>query len=354
MEPLSYRQVQLWEDFDVTTWCAVDIGGANLKAAHASGAACSASFALWKSPERLAEQLSALAARLPAFGAAAVTLTAELCDCFATKDDGVRHVLDAVEIAFAGRRVAVWTLAGRFRSVPEVRSEPRSAAASNWLALATVAARLVGADAAILIDVGSTTSDLIPLDGRKVAARGRNDLERMRNGELVYLGARRTPVCAVAASVKLGGVETPLAAELFATTLDVYLALGSSHDDAADLDTADGRPATRACALARLARSVCADLNEIDREEALEIASALDEIIVARLVTAGRKACEATIGSPRAAVVAGSGGFVAARVARGLVGTSGTVVALSDLWSPAAADAACAYALIELVTTAGL
>ncbi len=335
-------------------WLAVDIGGANLKAAHTSGAACAEPFALWKSPDQLAERLRALAGLLPAFDMVAVTMTAELCDCFATKNDGVRHVLDAVESAFNGREIRVWTLDGRFRGVAEVRIEPASAAASNWLALASVAARLLPAEASILVDVGSTTTDLIPLSGGNVAARGRTDLSRMRHGELVYVGIRRTPACAVAASIELFGFETPLAAELFATTNDVYLALGSTVEDQEDRDTADGRPSTRAYALARLARSVCADLNELNVDAALAIARALDEIVVARLVAAARNACEATVGAPRAAIVAGSGSIVANRVARALVGTHGNVLNLSELWSPAAADAACAFALIELVRNANL
>ena len=79
---------------------------------------------------------------------------------------------------------------------------------------------------------------------------GRTDPERLQSGALVYTGARRTPVCAV-----LGGTAHPplrVAAEWFATMLDVYLLLGDIRENELDTNTADGRPATRAAAAARI------------------------------------------------------------------------------------------------------
>jgi uncharacterized hydantoinase/oxoprolinase family protein len=78
-----------------------------------------------------------------------------------------------------------------------------------------------------MIDIGSTTTDIIPLDKGRVAVRGRTDTERLRTGELVYAGIRRTPLCALATELPLGqGPPIGLAAELFATSLDVFLTLG--------------------------------------------------------------------------------------------------------------------------------
>src|SRR5439155_7207423 len=113
-------------------------------------------------------------------------------------------------------------------------------AAANWLALATMAARLVPDGRGLLIDIGTTTTDLIPLDQGRAAARGRTDTERLQNGELVYAGVRRTPVCALATELPYHGVSTGLAAELFASTLDVYLTLDEIASDPKDLSTAHG------------------------------------------------------------------------------------------------------------------
>ena len=326
------------------TWVALDVGGANLKAAHQSGLARSVVFELWKHPERLADELSRLLATLPPADAVAVTMTGELCDCFHTKAEGVGHILWSVRQAFPAGRAGVWGTDARFHTFAEAASRPNLVAAANWLALATVAARLVTQGPGLLIDVGSTTTDLIPFCDGVVRARGWTDRERLTTGELVYAGARRTPVCALATEVRLGGVPVGLAAELFATTLDIYLARGDLADDPADEITADGRPATLDHARDRLARMIGSDRNEFSEAEAREFAAEIDRILLGRLV----RAAEGVGPRPARVIVAGSGEFLARRVAARVVEPGGEVVALADLWDQARSDAGCAHALLEL------
>src|SRR5690348_94556 len=95
-------------------WLAFDIGGANIKAAHSLGEARALPFQLWKHPSDLPRILASLAATLPPAERVAVTMTAELCDCFPTKAEGVRVVLGAVDAAFAPRPIRVWGIDERF------------------------------------------------------------------------------------------------------------------------------------------------------------------------------------------------------------------------------------------------
>ncbi len=122
------------------TWIALDVGGANIKVAHTAGAARTVPFEVWKRPDELADKISAIAATMPQSDCAALTMTAELCDCYPTKTIGVHAVLDALLLGLPGRLIAVWGVDGGFHSVSEIRREPTLAAAANWLALATVAA----------------------------------------------------------------------------------------------------------------------------------------------------------------------------------------------------------------------
>src|SRR5262245_36408871 len=169
----------------------LDVGGANLKAAHGDGAARSLPFALWKHPDRLTEHLAALLAELPHGDRLAVTLTGELCDCFATRRQGVHAILDAVGAVAAGREVRVWRNDGRFVDAEAARATALQVASANWLALATFAGRFAPDGPALLLDVGSTTTDVVPLaDGRPVPL-GRTDPERLGLQELVYTGVRR-------------------------------------------------------------------------------------------------------------------------------------------------------------------
>ncbi len=206
--------------------------GPTSRVAHECGHARTVPFEVWKRPDELGRAIAAAAAALPTSDRAAVTMTAELSDCYPTKATGVSAVLDAVSEGLPGRSIVVWGVDGAFHSVAEARRQPHLAAAANWLALASLAARLIPEECGLLIDIGSTTTDLIPLDRGQVVARGRSDTERLQTGELVYAGVRRTPVCALATELPLRGITTGLAAEIFASTLDVYLTLGDIESNA--------------------------------------------------------------------------------------------------------------------------
>ncbi len=118
------------------------------------------------------------------------TMTGELCDCFETKAIGVRAIVDALETAAGGREVAVYLTDGRFVACDEAREVPLLAAASNWHALAAFAVRYAEGRPAVLIDIGSTTADLIPLDDDGPAASGRTDPERLLAGRAGVFGRR--------------------------------------------------------------------------------------------------------------------------------------------------------------------
>jgi probable H4MPT-linked C1 transfer pathway protein len=124
----------------------------------------------------------------------------------------------------------------------------------------------------LLVDIGSTTTDITPISGGRVLAEGRNDPERLVRGELLYTGALRTPICAIVRQVPLWGGWCPVAAELFATAQDVHLLLGHLPVEQCTSPSADGRPATPEFAAERLARIVCADLELLSQAEVQAIA----------------------------------------------------------------------------------
>jgi probable H4MPT-linked C1 transfer pathway protein len=283
----------------------LDIGGANLKAAHGCGRARLVPFALWKEPQRLTEELRQLIASMPKFELLAVTMTGELCDCYESKRQGVSAILDAVEAAAADAPIRVWRNDGCFVNIRTARSTLLQVAAANWLALATYAGRFAREGPALLLDIGSTTTDIIPLlDGRPIP-RGRTDPDRLRCHELVYTGVRRTPLCAILPCD---------VAEVFATALDVFLVLDAIAEDANDLGTADGRPATKAAAHARLARMLCADLETSTEEERYELALLSRQNQVARIAEAMELVADRMPGKPCTVLSTGSGEFIAPEI----------------------------------------
>jgi (4-(4-[2-(gamma-L-glutamylamino)ethyl]phenoxymethyl)furan-2-yl)methanamine synthase len=331
----------------------LDIGGANLKAADADGHATTRPFAVWKSPDRLAAEIDALLAPFATPDAVAVTMTAELADCYRTKRDGVDAILSAVELAVGGIEVLVWRTSGQFVSPREARAEPLLAAAANWHALATFLGSYAPTGGALLIDIGTTTCDLIPiLDGRPVPA-GRTDRERLQSGELVYTGVRRTPVCAVVNAMPFRGADCPVMAELFATTLDVYLTTGDLLEDPSDVDTADGRPATITCARDRLARCIGCDSDEFTQDDAVtaargiadaqrqQVASALEFVLRSRQLAPGR------------VFLSGVGSFVGRQIMADCAAlVQAEPVSLLEIFGPNVSEAACAFAVARLAASA--
>jgi (4-(4-[2-(gamma-L-glutamylamino)ethyl]phenoxymethyl)furan-2-yl)methanamine synthase len=292
---------------------AVDIGGANTKAARLHGASLrtvSRPFEVWRDRDALAAVLREVAAEAGEADAVAITMTAELSDAFRTKREGVAFVLAAAEAALGARPLSVLTTAGELVSMEEARARPWDVAAANWMATA-----LAVADAhadALLIDVGSTTTDIVPVAGGRVAATAHNDLDRLLAGELVYTGALRTNLAAIAPRVPVRGGWCPVASEYFAISADVHLVLGHLAPEAYDCPTPDGRAATVPFARERIARLVCADVDQLAAHEIDAIAAFLHGEQLRQIEDAARR-MEL---SPEAPVVAvGAGAFLGREVA---------------------------------------
>lgn len=327
-------------------WLGIDIGGANIKLADDDRFAAAVAFPLWREPQRLASELRRLLDEAPALPLA-VTMTGELADCFETKSAGVHFILDAVEAAAADRPTLIYLIGGGLVTVDAARREPLAAAASNWHVLASFAGRYVPLGSALLLDVGSTTCDIVPLlDGRVVAA-GSDDTQRLACGELLYTGVERSPVCAVVSSVPYRGAAHPVAQELFATMRDVYLTLDELPEDASCCETADGRPATRGAACARLARMLCADRTTFSDQDAAVLAAHVAAAQADRLAGCVCDVAARLPSTPRAVVASGHGGFLIAR-ALAAAGLAMETIWLATLLGPAVARVAASHALAVL------
>jgi probable H4MPT-linked C1 transfer pathway protein len=296
-----------------------DIGGVNTKLARiANGvvrAAMSRPFEVQRSPGALVALLQELAAELDAPPDAhhALTMTAELSQMFRTKRDGVSFVLGAMQAAFPHSDVRVFTVNGWFVDVARGLNEPLSVAAANWAATAAMVA-VVHRDA-LLVDIGTTTTDIIPIVSGRVAAQGRTDPERLASGELVYTGAVRTPVEAITSQVPFHGCHAGVSAEAFALAGDVHVWRGRLAPEDYNVPTPDGRPVTREFVRERLARVVCADREMLDDNAITAIAEAVASSQVARVADAIRGVL-ARRSALRTAVVTGVGAFIAEQAAR--------------------------------------
>jgi probable H4MPT-linked C1 transfer pathway protein len=340
-------------------WLALDVGGANLKAADGQGFAISVPFPLWSRREELPDALCKLVDASPPAERVAVTMTGELADCFESKAEGVEFILGSVERACRGRPISVYLVTGEMATPATVLGRAGLAAASNWHALASFACRYIGPaspptgvarGSGLVVDIGSTTADIIPVSKTAPLSKCRSDVERLVCGELVYTGVRRSPVCGLVQELPWREGACPVAQELFATTADIYVLLGDLPEDAENAGTADGRPLTHAAAQARMARMLCLDRDSFSRTDAAHAAAAVRDAQVALLRRAVRQVVAAMPAPPDTVILCGEGEFLSQQVLADLKMPKMDVrmISLADALGLEVSRAACAHALAVL------
>jgi (4-(4-[2-(gamma-L-glutamylamino)ethyl]phenoxymethyl)furan-2-yl)methanamine synthase len=244
----------------VTGW---DLGGAHIKAAQMDAAgrlhrAIQIPCTLWRGLEHLEAALARLDRELLASDLHGVTMTGELVDLFADRREGVGRLIEAMLAHYPGRELRFYAREIGFLAPAAARAQALRIASANWHATGRyLAAR---GETGLLVDIGSTTTDILSLAAGKVRCEGFSDSERMTLEELVYTGVTRTPVMALAETVPFAGGRQRLMAEYFATAADVHRLTGELPEDADQHATADGRGKGAEESAARLARMLGRDL----------------------------------------------------------------------------------------------
>ena len=331
-----------------------DIGGAHLKAARlgADGevlAVAQLAAPLWRGLDQLDEAIKRVAAEFfPVDARHAITMTGEMADIFPDRHSGVTSLLRRFAALVPEERIAVY--AGKAGLVSHRRAEDyiTQIASANWHATAACAAMNYGSG--ILMDIGSTTTDIIPFLNGAVCARGWTDFERLRRCELVYTGLVRTPVMAVVQQVPFRDVRQNIAAENFATMADVYRLTGELLEHHDLMETADSSGKSRRDSARRLARMVGLDLDEeAPLEEWVQLAAAIAERQLECIHEAMAEVMDGKAGG--VLVGAGCGRFLARKLARR---ADYTYIDFVDQWRVAAAarlkcaDCAAAVSVAEL------
>ena len=301
-----------------------DIGGAHLKASIIQApdvvkAIYQRPCPLWKGLDKLEEAVRGILtdAACPTH-THVLTMTGELVDLFEARDDGVKHILAAMEELLVKSIVIVYAGQDGFIEISDVKESHYPAIASaNWLASATWAAQEIGSG--LFVDFGSTTTDILLLNKGKVLAEGYSDYQRLISQELVYTGIVRTPVMSVAQSAQDGDKEVGLMAEYFATMADVYRLTGELNECHDQCDTADGAEKTVAASAKRLARMIGCDYCDAELPRWQHFASHLRRQQVARIQQACiRQLSRNALDSDSPLIGAGIGSFLVEELAANL------------------------------------
>lgn len=258
-----------------------DIGGANIKACLVKFEnkrfyikSIKEYFPIWrKGKEKLPLKIRDIhdkIARDADVDVIGLTMTAELSDIYFTKRKGVEHIISCIEPIYSSERIKIISNDLDLLNIDEARRNPIKVAAANWAATGWLLSKIT--NTCIGVDIGSTTCSIIPVVNGVCRAEGKNDLEKLINGELIYTGILRTNVATIVNKVPIKGDYVRVASELFTLTGDVHLILGNIKEKDYTTETADGRGKTRIECLARLARLVCADIDMLSEEDIVNIA----------------------------------------------------------------------------------
>lgn len=308
-------------NIDTVGW---DIGGAHLKAValHADGQIIQVTqlpCPLWQGLNRLREALLDMSRTIPLAQVRrhAVTMTGELADCFPDRRTGVRELIRAACDWIGPEALFFSGQAGLMGAHRIQTTDLDWIGSANWLASAQWAARRC--PHALLIDIGSTTTDLTLLMNGEVRARGYTDHERLRYDELVYHGVVRTPVMTIAECAPFEGEWVTLMNEQFATAADVYRLTGELPDHADQHPAADGGGTGASCSIQRLARMIGRDSDSAARQRWVGLAHYFRERQLQRLSSAvSRQISRADDGRSMDLVGAGVGRYLIRDIARRL------------------------------------
>jgi probable H4MPT-linked C1 transfer pathway protein len=241
-----------------------DIGGAHIKAAHLNTQGQIVKVyqqpcPLWKGLDQLHLAVTTITQDLPPEPFRhAMTMTGELVDLFANRDEGVQQIITAMTDLLPDSELFIFAGKLGFLNATQVAHQHYSAIASaNWLASAKFAAQKLGNG--LFVDIGSTTTDILLLDNGHVLTDAYSDYQRLISQELVYTGVVRTAVMAIAHTAIDDGKTIGLMAEYFATMADVYRVTGELNEAHDQSNTADGAEKTVLASAKRLSRMIGCD-----------------------------------------------------------------------------------------------
>ncbi|ALG68745.1 hydantoinase/oxoprolinase family protein [Beggiatoa leptomitoformis] len=299
-----------------------DVGGAHLKVAYLDKQAhlqfvkqypCP----LWQGLDHLHKAIIEALASLPYTPQTTlhgVTMTGELVDLFPDRATGVRELIRVLAQHIEEGHLFFFGGTGGLLTSEQAMQHTELVASANWLATGLLTGQTI--EQGLLIDMGSTTTDLLLIEQATINHRGYSDFERMHAGELVYTGVVRTPLMTVTNQVPFYGSWQPLMAEHFATTADIYRLVGALDEQLDMMPAADGQDKTPIDSARRVARMLGVDVNVAELPKWQSVARYLIDCQARRIMDAiDIQLSRQLLATDAPFIGAGAGSFVVRKLA---------------------------------------
>ncbi len=216
---------------------------------------------IWKGLEVLERAIESFPEILLENAQHGITMTGELADIFVDRTSGVRGLVTLFSQKVVGD-INIYAAEKGWLKAGGIEGNEVQIASANWHATSTFLSTKKMPQG-LLIDIGSTTTDIIPFFDQKTMSVGFSDQERLQKDELVYTGVNRTSVATVVSKVPFAGEWQQITTENFSTMADVYC-LTEDIPENAGFTTADGKGTSMIDCARRLARVVGFDLHEVE------------------------------------------------------------------------------------------
>jgi (4-(4-[2-(gamma-L-glutamylamino)ethyl]phenoxymethyl)furan-2-yl)methanamine synthase len=298
-----------------------DIGGAHLKAVSLDSSGnivrcIQLPCPLWQGLQHLEQGVDQILAASSAT-LHSITMTGELVDLFSSRGEGVMAIADTMARKLNNKNICFFAGAKGFVSFEACENNIEHIASMNWYATGLYTASKI--PQALVIDIGSTTTDMMIVNDGKVCAQGVTDFTRMASDELVYSGLVRTPLMALAQKIIFQGSEVGVMAEYFATTADVYRLLGKLAEEADQQPAADNGDKTAHASARRIARMIGRDVESASVSEWNNLAQQFADKQYQQLHNAcERQLARGLIASSAPMIGAGCGSFLTRKLAQKL------------------------------------
>lgn len=220
---------------------------------------------IWKGLDILEEAVKTVPEEFLKDANHGITMTGELADIFADRISGVQELVGLFK-KILGDNIRIYAADKGWLQSDLIEGNEANIASANWHATAQFAAKKI--PQGLLIDIGSTTTDIIPFSDQKSSSMGLShigfsDQERLQKDELVYTGVNRTSVATVVSKLPFAGEWQQITTELFSTMGDIYCLTGDIPENA-DFSTADGKGTSLIDCSRRLARVIGLDVDDAE------------------------------------------------------------------------------------------
>ena len=207
-----------------------------------------------------------------------ITITAESCDNFISRADGIINILEICNKNMCGQ-VLYYLNNNTYAYYERAKKDPYKLFSTNWMLTYSFLNKSEKFN--LLLDIGSTTTDII-YKNMKIN-NNITDFHRLSNKTLLYAGVVRTPISMLFDKVFLNDKYVPLINEVYSTTGDIFTITNDIFLENTEYLGADNLAYTKKNSLIRLARNIGIDYEEKIETNITKVAENLKTLIIEKI-----------------------------------------------------------------------